>query len=167
METGCAEHMVAFPGPVTVLPASISPVIVRDAAEADIPRLVEMGRRFRNESTYSKYLADNPARMAQLGYQLLAQNGLLVAERGGITVGMLGFILHSHFISGELVAGEVFWWMEPEHRGAGLKLLDEMKRRATLAGATALQMIAPSKRIERLYSHLGFEWVESTHQISL
>lgn len=167
METGGTEHMVAFPAPVTLLPASISLVIVRDAIEADIPRLVEMGRRFRSETSYSKYLADNPERMAQLGRQLLAKDGLLLAERDGAIVGMLGFIVHSHFISGEIAAGEVFWWMEPEFRGDGLKLVDEAKRRARLAGALYLDMIAPSKRVARLYQHLGYEFVESTHRIQL
>ena len=51
-----------------------------------------------------------------------------VPSGDGAIVGMLGFIIHDHFISGEKVAGEVFWWMEPEHRGDGLKLLDETKR---------------------------------------
>lgn len=140
---------------------------VRLATAADIPRLVEMGRRFRSESTYSKYLADNPERMAQLGHMLLEKDGLLLAERNEQTVGMLGFIIHSHFISGELVAGEVFWWMEPEYRGDGLKLVEEAKRRARLAGAKYLHMIAPSERVARLYRHLGYEFVESTHQITL
>jgi RimJ/RimL family protein N-acetyltransferase len=140
---------------------------IRLATEKDIPRLVEMGRRFRSESTYSKYLADNPERMAQLGRQLLEKDGLLLAERDGVIVGMLGFIVHTHFISGEVVAGEVFWWMEPEFRGDGLKLLDETKRRAHLAGAKYLHMIAPSERVSRLYRHLGYEFVESTFQINL
>lgn len=144
-----------------------STVTVRSATDADIPRLVEMGRRFRAESTYSKYLADNPQRMAELGRQLLAKDGLLCAERDGSIVGMLGFILHDHFISGERVAGEVFWWMEPEHRGDGLKLLDETKRRARAAGAKYMHMIAPSERVTRLYKHLRYAFVESTFQINL
>jgi GNAT superfamily N-acetyltransferase len=142
-------------------------LLVRSATDEDIPRLVEMGCRFRAESSYSKYLAENPERMAELGHQLLAKDGLLVAELDGESIGMLGFILHVHFISGELVAGEVFWWMEPEHRGHGLKLVEEAKRRARKAGAKYLHMIAPSERVARLYRHLGYEFVESTHQISL
>jgi GNAT superfamily N-acetyltransferase len=152
LEAGCAECVL---------------IVIRTAIEDDIPRLVEMGRRFRAESSYSKYLADNPERMAQLGRQLLAGNGLLVLERDGAVIGMLGYIVHSHFISGEVVAGEVFWYVEPEYRGEGLKLVDEAKRRARLVGAKYLQMIAPSERVARLYRHLGYEFVESTHQITL
>lgn len=141
--------------------------MIRLATESDLPRLVEMGQRFRSESTYSKYLADNPERMLQLGRQLLAADGLLVLERGDLIIGMLGFIIHSHFISGELVAGEVFWYVEPEVRGEGLKLVNEAKRMAKLAGATCLQMIAPSDRVAKLYGLLKYQWVESTYQIAL
>lgn len=142
-------------------------VTIRLAKEDDIPRLVGMGRRFRAESSYSKHLAENPERMAQLGRQLLANDGLLLMERDGVTIGMLGFIVHSHFISGEIVAGEVFWWVEPEHRGDGLKLVEETKRRARLIGARYLDMVAPSERVARLYRYLGYEWMESTHRIAL
>ena len=146
METNCIEHVVT----------------VRSATLADIPRLVEMGQRFRAESSYSKYLADNPDRMAELAKMLLVGDGLLCAERDDKVIGMLGFIIHDHFISGEKVAGEVFWWMEPEHRGDGLKLLEETKRRAKAVGAKYLHMIAPSERVSRLYKILGYEWVEAT-----
>jgi RimJ/RimL family protein N-acetyltransferase len=142
-------------------------VTVRSATDAEIPRLVAMGQRFRAESSYSAFLADNPDRMAELGRTLLAKDGLLLAERDGSIIGMLGFIVHDHFIDGERLAGEVFWWMEPEHRGEGLKLVEEAKRRARLAGAKALDMIAPNKKVARLYGHLGYEFVESTHRIAL
>lgn len=141
--------------------------MIRVAIEADLPRLVEMGQRFRSESTYSKFLADNPERMMQLGRQLLAADGLLVLEKAGQIIGMIGYIIHSHFISGEIVAGEVFWYVEPEVRGDGLKLVDEAKRRARVAGAKFLDMVAPSERVARLYKHLGYEWMESTHRIAL
>lgn len=146
--------------------------MIRNARESDVGRIVEMGRRFRKDTTYSKYLSENPTRMAHLAEQLIAQKGLLVldrADRPGTdgVVGMLGFIVHSHFISGESVAGEVFWWVEPENRGQGLELLTEMEKRARAAGATQIQMIAPDPKLERLYRHLGFEFVESTYQRAL
>lgn len=129
--------------------------------------MVEMGRKFRNESTYNKYLADNPAKMAELGAKLIAVDGIIVLERDGEITGMLGFVLHDHFISGERVAGEIFWWQDPNRRGDGIKLLREVKRRARAAGAKYLHMIAPSERVRTLYERLEFEYVESTYQISL
>jgi hypothetical protein len=141
--------------------------IIRSAEMADLPFLVAMGQRFRAESSYAKYLADNPERMRELGLQLLALDSLLVAERDGIIAGMLGYVVHHHFISGEKVAGEVFWWMEPECRGEGLKLLEEFKRRARLAKAKYIHMIAPNERVARLYRHAHYDFVESVYQLAL
>lgn len=129
--------------------------------------MVEMGRRFRKESSYGKLIADNPTKMAQLGIELIRQDGLLVAERDGAIVGMFGYIVHEHFMSGEKVAGEVFWWTEPEARGDGLKLLKEAESRARAAGAKYIQMIAPTERVAKLYEHRKYEFVESAYQLAL
>lgn len=141
--------------------------MIRAATEADIPRLVEMGRRFRQESTYAQYLADNPEKMEELGKTLLAANGLLLAEQDDGITAMLGFIVHNHFISGEKVAGEVFWWAEPERRGDGVRLLRETENRARGVGAKYMQMIAPNARVAAFYERIGYEFVESTHQKAL
>ena len=138
--------------------------MIRSATLEDIPRMVEMGRRFRKESSYNKYLTDNPKCMAELAKTLISKNGLIVSERGTLIVGMLGFIIYEHFISGDLLVGEICWWTEPEFRGEGTKLLIEMKERARKAGAKFYQMIAPNEKIGRFYEHLGCELVESTYQ---
>jgi GNAT superfamily N-acetyltransferase len=140
---------------------------VRMATAEEIPRIVEMGRRFRSESSYNEHLPENVEKMTKLAMHLLSKDGLLVLEREGQIIGMLGFIIHSHFISGETLAGEVFWWVEPEFRGDGLKLVEETKRLARLAGAKFLDMVAPNKRVARLYDCLGYQWLESTHRIAL
>jgi len=141
--------------------------MIRQATAEDVPRLVEMGRRFRSETGYAKVLAENPAKMAELATQLAASGGLLVSEREGELVGMLGYVVYPHFISGESTAGEVFWWVEPEHRGEGLKLLKEAERRAKAVGAEKMQMIAPTDRVATLYLRLGYEFVEASYQRAL
>jgi GNAT superfamily N-acetyltransferase len=141
--------------------------MIRLAQEADLPKLVAMGQRFRHDTTYNKYLRDNPARMLDLGRQLMSQDGLLLSERNGVPVGMLGFIKHNHFISGDLNFGEVFWWVEPEHRGEGVKLLVETENLARQASAKAIQMIAPNAKVAHFYEKMGYEFVESVHQKNL
>jgi GNAT superfamily N-acetyltransferase len=141
--------------------------MIRAAIAADVPRLVEMGRRFRSVTGYAKILAENPEKMAELAGQLVSQGGLLVSERSGTLVGMLGFIVYPHFISGETTGGEVFWWVEPEHRGEGVKLLREAERLARAAGAQKMQMIAPTERVATFYQRLGYEFVEASYQRSL
>lgn len=141
--------------------------MIRAALQADIPRVVEMGRRFYRESGYAKHLAENPEQMRLLMEQVLAGEGLLVAECDGKLIGMFGYVLFPHFVSGELIAAEVVWWMEPEHRGNGLKLLHFAEKRARAAGAKRLQMIAPNKQVARVYERLRYEFVEIAYQKAL
>ena len=142
--------------------------MIREAEQSDIPRLIEMGRRFRSESSYKGLLVDCPLEhMNDLLLKLIPQGGVLVEESDTNLFGMIGFYVYPHFLSGELTAGEVFWWVEPEHRGNGLRLLRETENRARTAGAKRLQMIAPNERVGALYKRLGYEFVESTYQRSL
>lgn len=141
--------------------------MIRSAGPDDIPRLVEMGRRFRKETSYNAHLADNAEQMRETAAKLIGVDGILVTERGGEIVGMIGFIVHTHFISGEKVGGEVFWWVEPEHRGEGVKLIKEAEKRVRQAGAKQFQMIAPNDRVANLYRRMGYEFVETTYQKNL
>lgn len=141
-----------------------SVLTIRDATREDLPRLVELGRHFREGSTYERFLADNPAKMLELGENLLSKQGLLVVDSDGELVGMMGFVVYDHFISGERVVGEVFWWVEPRYRRYGMKLYKEMKRRGKLAGATLQQMVAPNDKVANFYMRLGLQFVEATYQ---
>jgi GNAT superfamily N-acetyltransferase len=141
--------------------------MIRLATIEDLPRVVEMGRRFRRETSYAEKLKENAAQMLALAERLVAGNGLLLAERSERLIGMLGFVVYPHFISGEITAGEIFWWVEPEFRGEGLRLLREAEKCARQAGATRMQMIAPNDRVAHVYRRVGYEFVESTYQKEL
>lgn len=141
--------------------------MIRDAKKSDLPRIVEMGCHFRSEPHYERYLNENPECMVKLAERLIESKGLLVSESNGEVTGMLGFIIYPHFISGDVTAGEVFWWTEPEHRGHGIRLLVEMERRAKLAGAKNVQMIAPNAQVAHVYMRRGYQFVESAFQRAL
>jgi GNAT superfamily N-acetyltransferase len=146
---------------------SNSAVLMRKATVQDIPRLLEMGMRFHQNSPYKDHLAANPEQMGKIASQIASSGGLLVSENQGRIVGMFGFVTFPHFLSGELIAAEVFWWVEPEHRGTGKKLLYEAENMAREAGAKKMQMIAPDARVGRLYEHMKYKFVESAYQKSL
>lgn len=138
--------------------------MIRFAIATEVPRLVEMGLRFRRETGYAQHLAENPVQMAVLAEQLAAAESILVTERAGAIVGMIGFVVYPHFLSGETIAGEVFWWVEPEHRGEGVKLLRAFEETARKRGARLVQMIAPTPNVAKLYERLGYGFVESAYQ---
>lgn len=145
--------------------------MIREATEDDIPRLVEMGRRFIEESVYKDFMVENPEQMESLIGQILAnpQGRILVSENDGKPNGMLALIAFPHYFSGELIAGEIVWWVDPEARagGTGLKLMRKAEQLAIEMGAVKMQMVAPDERIGKLYQHFGYEKVESTYQLKL
>jgi RimJ/RimL family protein N-acetyltransferase len=141
--------------------------MIRPAVEADIPRLVEMGRRFLASSPYSKFLPENPESMRVLIAQLVGWGTLLVSEAEGNVTGMIGFMVFNHPMSGEKIGGEIFWWVDPEARGIGLELLKQAEQAVREAGGKKMQMIAPDEGIEKLYQRLGYSQVETTYQRSL
>jgi N-acetylglutamate synthase-like GNAT family acetyltransferase len=143
---------------------------IREAETKDLPELLQMGKRFREETAYQKLLGDNPAQMKSLAEQLLAGPTafILVAENGGGLEGMIGVLVYPHYLSGELVGGEVFWWVNPKARGTmGIRLMREAEKKAMALGAMKMQMIAPTERVAQIYERLGYERVETTYQRSL
>lgn len=141
--------------------------MIRLAVAADVPRLVEMGLRFRASSEYRRHVRENAAQMTSTATMLVERGGMLVSERAGAVVGMLGYILFPHFLSGETVASEVCWWVEPEYRGEGLKLLRAAETHAKAAGAVHMHMIAPSDQVASIYQRCGYEFVEAAYQRTL
>src|SRR3954466_1780011 len=115
--------------------------LIRLATLEDLPRLVEMGKRFRANSNYKDFIPENSAKMIETATKLIELGTVYVSEQDGKLDGMIGFLLFDHPLSGEKTASEIFWWVEPEARGTGLKLLNTMKRAAKASGAVKMQMI--------------------------
>lgn len=140
--------------------------VIRQAAGADVPRLVAMGERFITETGYHALLPVNAAQITALMQDLVSgsASSILVLERDGALIGMIGLYAFRHPISGEAVASEVFWWVEPEARGGGLRLLTAAEAWAAAQGAVLLQMIAPTPAVERIYTRRGYVPVERLYQ---
>ena len=138
--------------------------MIRCATSADVPALVEMGVSF-IATVYPDQFATNRDQLTAL-CDILRQDAhslLLVAERDGQIVGMLGAHAYAHMMSGEHTAAELFWWMNPTARGDGLKLYRAFEKWARRHGAQILQMGAPNLDVARVYERLGFQRVETTY----
>lgn len=138
--------------------------VMRRARPEDIPRVVQMGLRFLGE-IYPGQLVPNPDRMARTAAWLLEddERALFVSEHAGQLTGMIGLFVYEHPMSGERTASEMFWWVEPEHRGHGVRLLKVARGWAKSAGATTIQMVAPGDDVERFYQRLGYTKVETAY----
>ncbi len=141
-------------------------ITVRRATMADIPAIVRMGCLFLASSAYRDVLRENPAQMAAFAEVLIGREDgyLAVMDEDTKAVGMIGFLAVPHFFSGDVIATEVIWWLDPDARGAGRLLLDAAEGWAHEIGAVAIQMIAPDPRVGRLYERRGYRFVESAWQ---
>lgn len=135
-------------------------MIIRRPLEADIPQIVEMGRRFHAESIYSEMIGFNPEAFASSLAIFIASETMIffVMEREEEIIGAICGAIGPHYMTGELASSELFWWVTPEARGRGLKLLDAFEREAVARGARIGGMVAPrgSEQLARVYAHKGY-----------
>ena len=141
--------------------------MVRRATADDLLDLLTLGESFHAGSPYRDLFAWNGAQIERMVGWLLEHGAIFVAEKDGASVGMLGVAVAPHLMSGDLMASEVFWWVEPRARGLGLKLLRAAERWARAEGATVLQLVAPDAAARTLYERLGFVQIETAYQRTL
>lgn len=137
---------------------------IRPAGAADVPAIVAMGQRFLRE-VYAGCLEESPPHLQAFAERLVAQEdtALLVATLGGRPVGMIAAYLYEHPFSGDRVCSELVWWVEPEHRGQGVRLLRAAEAWGRAKGAHRMHMIAPSEPVATLYERLGYRLLERTY----
>jgi RimJ/RimL family protein N-acetyltransferase len=140
---------------------------IREATEADVPRIVEMGLAFLRGSPYRKHIPENAEQLEALARRVIdsESSAFLVLERDGAPVGMMGLMAYDHFMSGEHGAVELVYWIDPSARGSdGVRLLKAGEAWASSQGAQWLQMISPDARVDQFYERLGYQLVERCFQ---
>lgn len=149
-----------------------SPIGIRRARSADVPTIVVLGIRFITESPFRGLIIPDPDNLRAIVDALLAHGYVAVAERAPFgVVGIFGAQLQVHPMSGEVVATEVVWYVDPAHRrsSAGGRLLAAAERWAREAGAVRVQMIQPAgnDRLADHYRRRGYVEVETVWQKNL
>lgn len=142
---------------------------IREAETNDIPRIIEMGSKFLKMGPYHKFISDAPHVTSDLARKLLTMPNakILVGEENDHVEGVFAFITFDHYYSGEPIAGEMIWYVEPEARkhNMALELLWAAEKKACQMGAKKMQLTAPSDEIAEMYGKLrGFEKVETAFQ---
>lgn len=144
--------------------------MIRDAVEGDIPRIVEMGRKFFEISGQTDIATYDDEMAAQTVRFCMTDGVVLVVEEDGVVVGMAGALIYRIYLSrDDITAQELWWWIEPEHRGHGNDLRKALERRAKEKGATSISMIALEnmKWVGRLYERAGYRPFDHTYVKSL
>lgn len=108
---------------------------------------LEMARAF-FEHTGRRGEFNETSVKAMLDY--LDGHGILIVSE----TGMIGGTVLPLWVTGEIIAQEMFWWGD-----AGL--LGKFESRARQMGATAIHMMALNDRVCRHYSKRGYEKLET------
>lgn len=154
---------------MTTLTATVP--AIRVATDADVPRLVAMFQQFVASSQYEKYVGRDPAFCTvQMSRIVASEEAIIyVVEQDSAVIGMLGGVVFQQPFSGEIIASELFWWLDPDHRGHGGWLLKRFEKWAAGKGATRVQMMAPidKPRVAQTYEGLGYSETERVWQRNL
>jgi hypothetical protein len=93
--------------------------MIRPALISDLDQLIKMLKSFANASliNYSEWTEQDVASAKQRLTIMIAQHYIVVAEKNGELVGMIGAMKEQDpWIRSRTRMREMFWWIEPEHR---------------------------------------------------
>lgn len=132
--------------------------MIRPAEVSDIPRLLEMGRKFAEKAKLDDHVGYDPHSMVQTFEAMIDgdQFALFIGESGSIG----GMIAPHPFNYEQKFVDELFWWSEGRE---GLRLLKAFEDWAASQGAmvrmTALEAVEPD-RVGKLFERRGYAPLE-------
>lgn len=87
--------------------------------------------------------------------------GLFVDDK---PVGYLGMIVTQDINDGAKIAQEAFWYVHPDHRGAGLRLLFHAQAQAKELSCKRMGMVhlldAAGEKLSHIFNRMGFREIE-------
>lgn len=138
---------------------------IRYAKPEDLLQCARLGELFYREGALPGNLVPS---IFMGNWKTLIESGtgrILGAWRGAEFLGALGVLVYPDINDGEIVAQEAFWYVHPNHRGIGMKLLDQSIEDLRREGVKRMTMVHLESlmpdRLKSLYERLGFRPVES------
>lgn len=129
---------------------------------------LEMGHEFYTQSGYSDMGDFNETLLLEVFEKLIANESLIMGDGG-----MIGWLVFPVFMTGRMVAQELFWWVDQDKRktGLGLKLLKAAEKKAKEQGAQHMLMLCldrlDGEKVAKLYGAMGYESREQTFMRAL
>lgn len=144
--------------------------MIRQAAPSDLPELLRMGTAFHAVTGVADLIPLDAGTLTNTFLNLIENDdaALLVMEGDEGLVGATGALLHPHYFNAAHKTGqELFWWIDPEHRGAGAILFDALEAWVRERGAQTFSMIAlealEAERVGLIYRRRGYRPVERSY----
>jgi len=146
-----------------------APAVIRAAQVADLPQLIELGQAFYAEGRLPGRF--NPRHFIQVWGQLITTGVgvLLIAERDAQFLGAIGGLIYQDPGTGDHVAQEAFWFLQPAARKGrlGLRLLDAFEREANRRQCARVLMVhletLQAGRLAAFYQRRGYQLVETIY----
>lgn len=139
--------------------------MIRHAVLADLPELLRMGKAFHSVTGVADLIPLDEDTLAQTFLNLMEHGVILVVEGEDGLVGATGALLHPHYFNASHITGqELFWWIDPEHRGQGGELFNALEQWVKDQGAHSFGMIAldalEPERVGLIYRRRGYRPTE-------
>lgn len=132
--------------------------MIRDAVLADIPAMIEMGMRFALAADLERIAPVDPDSLAMtLQSMIELDNGILLTGPGCVAG---GYVVPAFWNAGHLTGQELFWWVDDDNKGVGIRLFDALEQAAKDRGAQSwgmitLESIKPDQTA-RFYERRGY-----------
>jgi len=103
---------------------------------------------------------------------ILDQSGIIFElVHGGEIKGALGAVSYPDVYSGDLIATEFFWWVDPQNRGRGIELYNRFEEWARTKQCKRIRMthlcdLMP-EGLKWLYGEMGFHAIEINYEKEL
>lgn len=142
---------------------------VRSATLDDIPRMVELGRLFLNETILADMAPYDPDSVAALLMTCIEGDNacaLVLEQEGYIVGGFIGVLTRTYWNTGCLAAQQMAWYVEPAWRSAeALKLLAAWEKWCEEKG---VRVIFSGRKMgyeamERIFERRGYVPLETVH----
>jgi GNAT superfamily N-acetyltransferase len=134
--------------------------MIRPATLADIPALLEMGRKFAEKARLNAHVGYDPLSVAEcLRAMVMGGHPVFIGKSGAI-----GATVTRHPFNEEHIhAQELFWWSEGREGLALLRALEDYcAEHAHSLTMITLEAVEP-ERTGRLYERLGFAPLEHSY----
>lgn len=139
--------------------------MIKEVDLKELPIVAEVGLKFWEEGALPGSLIPE---IFVKNWGFLLQNGMgriFGLYEDGKFVGALGAIVAPDLNDGALTATECFWFIDPEKRGNGVKLLLNFIKYAKEIGCVRVNMVhlfnEHADKLKKLYEKLGFSPVEA------
>lgn len=139
--------------------------MIRIATDDQLDGIAKLGPKFWSESNLPGGF--KPDVFVENWKKIIARDqGCIIFnqdEKGGIN-GAIGLLVYQDINDGELVMQEAFWFVSPESRGFGLRLLKKAEEIAKMINVRRFVMThllnGYADQLSRLYPRMGFKALE-------